>query len=204
MKFSDKETIVHAAGLNVADTEEWFAKYQIHRSSSNQRGYNTELSFADYLTKATTGGLTDPNQIGRCKGQFVLGRVGDVGNYTNESCRFIPVEQNHHERYENGMHIEGFQRRFDSMVGQTKENNERVRKSAETRTGRTKETNEGHARQAAALAKSFTIIAPDGTVYTGNNVADFCKEHGLGVFNIYNVFAGRAAHHKGWTGHYVD
>jgi hypothetical protein len=47
-----------------------------------------------------------PHQIGKSKGKFQMGRIGDVGNYEWGNCRFIPMEQNLAERASNGGNIE--------------------------------------------------------------------------------------------------
>ena len=75
---------------------------------------------------------------------------------------------------------------------------------AEKLRGRTKENHAGVAIRADKLAKEFVMISPDGTVHQGKNVAEFCKEHDLRTSKVYRVFGGDNAHHKGWTGHYVQ
>lgn len=43
------------------------------------------------------------------------------------------------------------------------------------------------------------FIAPDGTHYASiENLADFCKEHGLRHDRMYNVYNGKSPQHKGW------
>jgi hypothetical protein len=203
MYLEEKIAIVVSLGLAATDTEQWFSKYQVHRDSASQRGLETELTFQQYLQKALDAGLKAPNEIGRKLGQFVLGRVGDIGNYTDNNVRFITSTQNHKERFENGRNLEGDARRSELMRGQTKETSERLRKVSESKIGRTKESHEHHARQADALAKNFVLYAPDGTEHRGRNVSDFAKAHDLNVFKLYSVLAGKARTHKGWTGHYV-
>jgi hypothetical protein len=200
MKFEEKIATVIAAGLKSDDTADWFRKYYHHMQASRSRGVGSDLTFYQYLIKVTTAGLSEPAQIGREKGQFVLGRVGDVGRYTEESCRFITVEKNHSERFENGMHLQY----VESLKGQTKETSDRLRKVSEALSGRTKETHAGYQSVSEAKSKNFVLIAPDGKEYRGSNVKEFCALHGLNEFGIYNVFAGRRTHHLGWTGYYLD
>lgn len=200
MENEEKQKIVEMVGLDVLDAEVWFEKYRRHTNATPQRGLRSELSFKEYLDKAKESGITNPSLIGREKGQYSLGRIGDVGNYAVDTCRFITVEQNHRERYEN----EGGRRRIQAMIGQTKETSERVRKMSETLTGRTKHNDPGVAAMAESRAKRFVMISPDKIEYSGSNLLEFCQRHELTAVAMYAVFAGRRQHHKGWTGYYVD
>lgn len=184
VRLSQKEVVVKDQGLNAEDAESWYIKYRGQRDHATERGLKSELTFEDYLTKAQEAGITSPEQIGPGKDKFVLGRHGDVGNYTGESCRFIPSEQNLQESHENGRR---------ALAGQ---------KCAITITGRTKENNPGTAAQAEKLAKNFVMIDPTGTVYRGSNLFEFCGQHGLDARAMYGVFSGRRPHHKQWTGRY--
>ncbi|BDD79902.1 hypothetical protein [Burkholderia phage FLC9] len=204
MHLQEKIAVVVEKGFPAEQAEEWFTKYSLHLQAARARDLDSVLTFSQYLDKVVNAGLTEPSSIGRRKGQHVLGRVGDVGNYTEESCRFITVEQNHKERFENGRHINGYRRRGDEMIGQTKDTSDRYRKSSEAKVGKTKLTDPGHARQAQAIAKTFVMVAPDGTEHQGTNLFEFCQKHGLSATGMYDVFAGRRKHHKGWKGSYVS
>ena len=204
MRLTDKKAIVTSLGLNENDAAEWYQKYYSHFHGSIQRGLDSELSFSQYLQKAVAAGISDPSKIGRENNQHQLGRVGDIGNYTEANCRFISVEQNRHECFENGRTLEGNERRAEQMRGQTKETSERVRRMAETVSGRTKENHPGVAASAEKRSREFILIDPNGVEHRGKNLSEFCDNHGLRKFNVYNVFAGRQSNHKGWTGRYVE
>jgi hypothetical protein len=182
LKHEAKIKIVQDSGLNPADTEAWFGKYQKQRTNATARGMVAELSFQEYITKAVEAGLTNPESIGCGNGQFVLGRHGDVGNYGVENCRFITTAQNRIDAIESGAY----------------------HRASKTLTGRTKENHPGKAAQAEKLAKDFVLVDPNGIEHRGSNVKEFCNRNDLNVFCIYDVFAGRRQHHKGWTGRYEN
>lgn len=200
MRLTDKESIVQDAGLNVADTAAWFEKYESHRERAVQRGLVSELSFADYLGEVVRADLRVPASISASAGGFVLGRIGDQGNYTLGNCRFIPTEQNNREAWDNRRHVN----RIQAMTGQTKETSERVARMAQTKTGRNKENHVGVASMADVKSKNFVLTGPDGVVYEGRNLAEFCKQNGLSSGNMTQVMNGQRKQHKGWTGHYVE
>lgn len=199
----EERRIIALLGLNPADRAVWHSKYMSHIWQASIRELDSELTFEQYMHKVIEAQLNTPDQIGKRAGQFQLGRIGDVGRYTTENCRFITTRQNHRERYENGCHVEGLKRLSLAMRGQTKETSERVKKSADTNRGRSKHTHEYHAQTSKRLAKQFELIAPDGTVYHGINLSDFCDKHSLHKFSLYNVFAGRRPSYRGWTGRYI-
>lgn len=185
MSPEEKARIVQTYGLSESDAQEWYTKFKRHCYHTEDRGMLTELTFDSFMSKVSVAGLKTPDQIGRNSGQFVLGRVGDVGNYEGSNCRFIPVEQNYRERIENGC-CDG--------VGE---------KISQTKTGRTKASHAGIAAQADKLAKEFVMIDPNGVEHRGKNVFEFCQANGLNAQAVYGVFAGRRSHHKGWSGKYV-
>lgn len=76
----------------------WSIKYVRHTNHANEKGVGTELSMEDFLLKCFEAGLTSPDQIGNRRGQYHLGRIGDVGAYAVESCRFITIEENLKEK----------------------------------------------------------------------------------------------------------
>jgi phage tail tube protein FII len=128
--------------------DQWKKKYRQHLKDAKRRGIPSLLSLEDYMKKVEAVGMTSPDQIGKHKGQFVLGRYTDEGPYTRESCRFIPCEDNLTEAFDNGRHDNWIALR----QGKTKENSEHMRKISETLTGRTKETHAGPAKVSAALS----------------------------------------------------
>lgn len=200
MKIAEQIAVCSTRGYPEEDASEWYRKYVVQRSHAQQRGIGRDLTFDQYLALAKESGLEKPDQVGRGDDCFHLARIEDEGNYTLGNCRFIPAFHNRHEAVENGRYAEGARWR----IGQTKETSDVLRKMAETKTGRTKASHQGHAVQADKIAKEFVLTAPDGTVHHGKNVVEFSKEHGLHHRCLYDVFAGRSKHHKGWTGHYVS
>ena len=70
--------------------------------SSKEKDIIMELSFDDYLMLCYDANIMARTQIGRTKGKLQLGRLGDVGSYSYNNCRFITVEQNLVEREHNG------------------------------------------------------------------------------------------------------
>lgn len=52
-------------------------------------------------------------------------------------------------------------------------------------------------------AKRFRLVSPEGVVYEGLNVSEFCKQQGLNRSNVITVCSGKAKLHKGWSGEYV-
>ena len=50
------------------------------------------------------------------------------------------------------------------------------------------------------LSRQVNLMSPDGTIYsTIDNVAAFCRDHGLDRISIFRLLKGRYHHHKGWT-----
>lgn len=204
MKKTEREQVVQDVGLNPEDTDVWTNKWRNHRTCAGVRDLNSNLTFSEYVQKAVEAGITNPELIGSGKEKFNLGRVGDVGDYGIENCRFIPAVQNISEAHQNGLHGNSYLNAGTinraRMTGETKETSERVRKMAETKTGRTKENDLGRAAQAAKLAKPFVLTAPDGNQHVGTNLAEFCEKNDLSKFAMYGVLSGKRPHHKGWTG----
>lgn len=182
MNFKEQQAVVEQSGLNVADTKDWALKFRRHKNGALTRGIRSELTFGQYIEKVCQAGLTEPKQIGCAQGQFVLGRVGDDGNYVDEHCRFITSEQNRQEALINGG----------------------VAKAAAKLAGRTKENHEGRAAQADKLSRDFLLIDPNGVQHQGRNVKEFCQQHGLDVFCVYRVLSGSQSHHQRWTGRYIQ
>jgi len=52
-----------------------------------------------------------------------------------------------------------------------------------------------------ANSKPFALKAPDGTIYRGANLKQFCREHGLAQSVMSLIVRGKGGHrhHKGWT-----
>ncbi|BDD79683.1 hypothetical protein [Burkholderia phage FLC9] len=98
----EKQKVLTDRGFKPEDLQPWYRKFHYHRNNANQNGKVTELTFEDYMQKVAEAGLTNPDQIGHRRDQFQLGRIGDTGPYTNESCRFITKLQNMQECRANG------------------------------------------------------------------------------------------------------
>jgi len=50
--------------------------------------------------------------------------------------------------------------------------------------------------------RTFTLRAPDGAIYTTDNLTQFCKNHELNYHAMYTVLWGKRPHrksHRGWT-----
>jgi hypothetical protein len=250
-----EKQILENIGLNPNDVDEWKKKFTTHRDNSSRRKLDTELDFKLYVTKAKEANITNPSIIGIRKEQYQLGRIGDEGPYTEQSCRFITGKQNKQEAINNGCMDNTS---FLNQKGETKETSDRVSKISETltgrtaethqyikdvadkrrgrtketddglkamsekRTGRTKENHEGTANQADKLtgrtkdsheylvtaaikrSKEFTVLSPDGVVYTDRNANAFCKSHNLSLTQITRMFRGERDSFKGWQGKYID
>lgn len=194
---SVKEAVVET-GFAEDESSKWYEKFRNLRKSSSRRGLQTLLGFDEYLGLAKEAGLTKADQIGTLSHQHVLGRIGDVGNYEVGNCRFITATRNREELHENG----GLQSHYEKMRGSTKENNDAVRRMAATLTGRTKETHPGPASVSKRRAKEFTIFDPEGNMYFGKNLFEFCNTHGLSQPSMSHVCHGTQESHKGWSGYH--
>ena len=168
--------LLEEVGLNPEDTKAWASKYHGHRSHTTERGLQSHITPLIFFTKVVEAGLTKPDQIGRRRGQHVLGRVGDVGDYISDTCRFISVEQNNQERIANGGMAAG----------------------AKKRTGRTKESHPGLAAMADKKSKDYIVTDPNGNIFDVHNLNAFCKDNDLHKGHLYNVCNGKIKHHKGW------
>lgn len=188
MDIEEKISIVTSFGYLASDANLWYEKYMRHVHGSQKRDLDSQLTFLQYVNKAAEADLPDVAWIGREKGQYVLGRIGDVGVYVVDNCRFIPQAQNHQEKFSNGRTDDGNLRRSIEMTGQTKETSDRLMKSSETKKGKTKITDEGHALQARKIAKNFILHSPDGQVHRGSNLSEFCQNNNLSQFALYDVF----------------
>jgi hypothetical protein len=54
-----------------------------------------------------------------------------------------------------------------------------------------------------ARAIHFKVVSPNGTILTGYNVSQFCRENNLSQGHLTNVINGKKKHHKGYT-RYID
>lgn len=53
-------------------------------------------------------------------------------------------------------------------------------------------------KRAEALAKTYTMLSPDGVEVTFTNMKRFCLTHSLSESKMNQVAKGKAKHHKGW------
>jgi hypothetical protein len=190
---------VSEAGLNKDHTDVWYLKWIRLRNSSKRRGLSCHLSFAQYLKKAVSAGIKNPDEIGIRKHQYNLGRFGDKGNYTKANCRFITVVQNRRESCLNG----GTQASSTKQKGRSAETHSYIANRADALSGRTKQTHEYLNRSAVKRSKSFKVKSPSGVYYRGINLNEFCTANDLTMSAMSRVCMGKAAHHKGWTGKYL-
>lgn len=47
--------------------------------------------------------------------------------------------------------------------------------------------------------KPYALIAPDGTLHTGNNIKQLCREESLSYKAMRKLVAGKRASYRGWT-----
>ncbi len=56
----------------------------------------------------------------------------------------------------------------------------------------------GGAIRAEQQAVNYSLISPEGEIFTGRNVSEFCREHNLRRRSIHRIVMGQRPHHKGW------
>jgi hypothetical protein len=182
--------VVRDCGLFDEDVGLWYKKYHGHKYHAMQRGLKSFLTFKNYMVKVVEAGLSRPDQIGARGEQYQLGRIGDTGDYTIDNCRFITSRQNILEAFSNKRHLDS------------------IEQKAKLRRGQTKETCEAVAKQAASLSrtlsKEFVVFDPDGNRYTGRDISEFSKQHGLYHGGLHAVCRGERRSCRGWTGSYTD
>ncbi|KAA1013012.1 hypothetical protein FVF58_09485 [Paraburkholderia panacisoli] len=223
---AEKIKVVEELGFSAELADEWYGKFLKHQNHALDRSIKSLLTFSQYMTKVRDAGISSPAQIGRKRDQFQMGRIGDVGDYEENNCRFITAYQNHCEARANSRFEE--RGRLDSILlaGQTKHTSERYRKISEALSGRTAETHSYIAKNAIAsanalrgrtkqndprmvgiadkLARDFVIRSPGGQMHEGRNLKEHCAAYGLNYGHMAAVLRGKEKHHKGWTGSYVN
>lgn len=162
-------------GLNPDDLEQWRYKWNNLICGSKGRNVICDLSFEQYTQLAVNAGINSPGQIGQKPGTYQMGRYGDQGDYILGNCRFILQSQNIEERGTNG---------GNASIS-------------------TKLKGRDAFWVAKTKSKQFQVTSPDGVVYDGENLNQFCKDHGLVQGCMANVCRGVSRHHKGWIGRYV-
>ena len=88
-------------------------KYQRLVGNADLKGIKVMLTFDQYLKLAYNVGMNSPTEIGTKMNSYQMGRIGDVGDYIQGNCRFIPRTQNMQERTDNG----GAKRQGDKIRG---------------------------------------------------------------------------------------
>lgn len=169
-------------------------KWQGHKDTAKQRNKITNLTLEDYIHLMTVAGIT-PDKIGRSSGKYCLGRIGDVGDYTITNCRFITREANELEKVVNG----GSSR--DMMRGRTKENHSGVASMALKIKSGYESGKYDHVKKAQveSCRVAFKIKSPEGVVFEGVNIKEFCRNNNLNDAAFHRVIRGVSSHHKGWT-----
>ena len=193
------QAIALKLGFKAKDAKAWYDKWRGVVRNARCREIECTITFTRYLKMAAEADLTKPSQIGMGVKQYNLARNGDTGGYVKGNCRFITSKQNRRERVINGC----FDRMAFEMRGETKNTSERFAKLSATIAGRNRHNHEGIARKALKQSKRFRLKAPDGTIYKGRNLNQFCKDHGLNMGAMSGVCVGRLNHHKHWTGKYL-
>lgn len=189
---SKRREVLSALGFKLEDYTKWVNKWRNLMGNAEMRGNVCHLDFQQYMLKVTEAGITNPDQIGRYRGQYVMGRYGDMGEYTVDNCRFITNLENFQERKDNGGAAE------------------QGRKLSVIQTGKTAENDPGYAKRAYTLrhhtkiGRHFIAVSPDGEVIREYNLKKFCDERGLKQGNMYAVFVGQRKSCKGWTGRFVE
>ena len=176
-----RKQFLTSINLNPQDVNVWRKKWQRLIYHAGRRDLLCLLSFEQYVNLAAKAGLTSPMQIGTSMHSYQLARYGDVGNYSVDNCRFVLRDQNILEWKENGGR--------DAM--------------AEKHRSKNKETHPSTLAQSIKVSKNFEVTSPSGEVFTGLNLSDFCKLHGLNRGNMANVCRGTMKSYKGWTGKYI-
>lgn len=135
-------------------SEEWLReankKYQWHCQNARSRNIECSLTLDEYVTKLIEAGIS-PRDIGKGSCKYQLGRIGDTGPYTKESCRFITHTQNIKERDQNG--------------GSKK--------------GRTKKTDASIAAQSEKVSGHYKLTSRSGEVLYIKNLTQFCVDNGM-------------------------
>lgn len=191
-------------GLNSADYLRWKKLWSALCSHAQGRGAVCYLTFDQYVRLALDAGLTSPDQIGTQADKYQLGRLGDSGDYRLGNCRFITMKQNLEERALNGGNASAARKKS----GRTKSTDAGVASQATKMLGRTKDSHDSIMSMALKakdrFRRKFEIVSPDGTIYEGDCLTDFCEEHKLSRQSMHNVLKGKyKATSKGWTGKYL-
>jgi hypothetical protein len=94
------------------------------------------------------------------------------------------------------------------FTGHTEESKEKIRNSCKGRVfgpgmsedakNRLSKRNKDMGIKPPLHIKSFKLISPNGEIYNGDNINEFCELHNLKSSCIYDLRRGRQQQHKGW------
>lgn len=177
-----RELFIETLGFKRDDVKTWVNKWQSLRNNAPTRGISCKLSFEEYMGLAKLAGIMRPGLIGKTSDSYQMGRIKDTGDYELGNCRFITVKQNHLEMVENG----GAKVTGDKTSKLTKANNSPSRIS-----------------QANKISKRFIFTSPDGVVYEGRNIKEFCVGRNLHSPNMGEI-CSTGGKYKGWTGKFIE
>jgi group I intron endonuclease len=68
-----------------------------------------------------------------------------------------------------------------------------------TKEEKSKNGRKGGLTRAKQTARYFKLLSPEGEIYTGKNMTDFCRKNNLTTSAICMVLNGKTKQHKGWT-----
>lgn len=199
-------------GLNSDHTLIWSSKYGRLRDRAKYNGIEFNLSFNDYVNMAVEAGINSPDQIGRNSGKYCVGRIGDLGGYTNGNCRFITTDHNHKEAVINGAYKRSSEKltgrknvsHSEFMTGKNKSNDIRMKILSDSMTGKTKLNDARVARMAFTKSKRFILKSPLGLEYIGYNLTQFCRDNDLCQTRMSSLCRGEMKQVNGWTGMYLE
>lgn len=210
--FKERQKYIIKNGLDVEYTASWSLKYCRLRDRAKSNDIDFSLSFNDYVDMAISAGLDNPNQIGRSSGKYCVGRVGDLGGYTNGNCRFITTDQNRNEAVVNGAYLRSSEKlsgrknpkHSEFMSGKNKTNDIRLKILSDKMTGRTKADTDSVARMALSKSKQYLLKSPIGIEYQGYNLTQFCRDNDLCQTRMSSLCRGEVKQVNGWTGMYLN
>lgn len=192
----------------------WESKWRSLIGNARQAGNVCLLTLGEYIHIAIESGLTSPDQIGCTMDSYQMARYGDKGNYEVGNCRFITMRENLAEKKANG----GVESQASKLRGRNKHNDPSCARSSELQKGKVNKgsvaaakirkgstiyDNPSVAAQADKLSKKYRLVSPQGEVFEGKNLSEFCRQNDLLQGCMSNVLSGRKKHHKGWTGEFI-
>jgi hypothetical protein len=191
------------------------SKWRNHKWGAIERGLNF-LTYEQYVEKLAEAGITY-KQVSRKKGGYCLARYTDQGDYTPQSCRFVPLHVNVEDRTKNGgteamrqkaigrtkYTHEGNASQSEKMRGRTAETHpyiaEAIKKRVEVMRGRTRYNHAGLAARVEKLSCDFAFFDPNGNLHMGRGLNDFCREKGLHCASMSKLRTGKLKSYHGWT-----